>query len=156
MSLRLFLSIIAVVGSVFSLSAQRGGGGDLVQWKWTAKKIDSKTYELHMQASIQGGYHIFAQQQPEGAIGIPTQFTFNKNPLLTLSGKIKEVGNKKIDHVEALGVSQYEYENEVDFVQIVKLKSPAKTSISGSVQFQVCDEHQCMFPDPVPFTISLN
>src|ERR1700709_1251420 len=62
-----------------------------VNWTYTAKKIADKTYEVHMTATVGGDYHLYAQDA--GGDGpIPTSFTFTKNPLYTLDGKVKETG----------------------------------------------------------------
>ena len=37
-----------------------------VKWTYTAKKIADKTYELHMTASIDGNWHLYAQDAGEG------------------------------------------------------------------------------------------
>ena len=36
-----------------------------VKWTYTAKKIADKTYELHMTASIDGNWHLYAQDAGE-------------------------------------------------------------------------------------------
>ena len=51
-----------------------------------------KTYEIHMTATIQTGWHLYSQTQPEDAIAIPTGIKFTSNPLVTAEGPVKEVG----------------------------------------------------------------
>jgi hypothetical protein len=36
--------------------------------------------------------------------------------------------------------------NQVDFVQVVAVKGKAATKVKGSVEFMVCDDHQCLPP----------
>ena len=43
-----------------------------VSWNFTTKKVDSKTYELHLTAVLQSGWHLFSQTQPDDAIAVPT------------------------------------------------------------------------------------
>ena len=62
-----------------------------VQWAYTAKKVADKTYEVHMTATINGDYHIYAQDA--GGDGpVATSFNFVKTPLLLLDGNVKESG----------------------------------------------------------------
>jgi len=125
-----------------------------VKWTFTVKKIADKTYEVRMTAHINGDWHLYAQNA--GVEGpIPTTFTFTKNPLLSLDGGVKEVGNmiKKSEEVWG-GVVNY-YEKTVDFVQVVKVKGKAKTSLTGKVEFMVCNDEKCLPPSEVPFTINL-
>ncbi len=128
---------------------------DPISWSFSSKKLDDKTYELHITATIKNGWHLYSQVQPEDAIAIPTGITFNSNPLLKLDGKIKEVGKMEKYSDKKLGISANQYSKKVDFVQVVKLKSTAKTNISGSVEFQTCDDEKCLPPKTVNFTVAL-
>ena len=144
----LFLSI-AFVG--ISAKAQLNP----VMWTFTAQKIADKTYEIHMKATIQNGWHLYSQIQPEDAIANPTDFTLNSNPLIILDGKIKEIGTIEKYHDAKLGVSANQFSNKVDFVQKVKLKAKAKTNITGSVEYQTCDDKKCLPPKTVNFSIAI-
>jgi thiol:disulfide interchange protein DsbD len=126
-----------------------------VSWTFTSKKIADKTYEIHMKATMQSGWHLYSQTQPEDAIAIPTTFTVNNNPLLTLNGKIKEVGKMEKFHDAKLDISANQYANAVDFVQVIKLKSNAKTNLSGSVEYQTCDNSKCLPPKTVNFSVAI-
>lgn len=126
-----------------------------ISWSYEAKKIADKTYELHITATIQAGWHLYSQTQPEDAIAEPTSLNFNKNPLLTLEGKIKEEGKLEKFHDARLDVSANQYSSKVKFVQVVKLKAKAKTNVSGSVRFQTCNDEKCLPPKTVTFNVAL-
>jgi len=126
-----------------------------VSWTFTAKKKSDKTYEIHMKATILDGWHLFSQTQPEDAIAIPTGFTFNRNPLLTLDGKIKEIGTVEKFHDARLDISAYQYSNTVDFVQVIKLKVKTKTNITGNLEYQTCNNQKCLPPKTVNFSIAI-
>jgi hypothetical protein len=126
-----------------------------VSWSFSSKKVSDKTFAVHLTAKIQSGWHLYSQNQPDDAIAIPTNFTINNNPLLKLDGKIKEVGSMEKYKDKILGISAHQYSDKVDFVQVVKLKSNAKTNISGSVEFQTCDDKKCLPPKTVNFNIVL-
>lgn len=143
-----------IVLSVFSVgfaSAQLNP----VSWSFASKKISHKEYELQMTATIQQGWHLYSQVQPEDAIAQPTSFNFNKNPLLDLNGKVKEVGKLEKYKDEKLDVSANQYSNKVVFVQKVKLKGKAKTAVTGKLEFQTCDDEKCLPPKTVNFSIAL-
>jgi thiol:disulfide interchange protein DsbD len=126
-----------------------------VSWSFTSKKIADKTYEIHLTATMQAGWHLYSQVQPDDAIAIPTGFKLNSNPLLNLEGKIKEVGKMEKFHDKKLEVSANQYSGKVDFVQVVKLKANAKTNLTGSVEYQTCDDEKCLPPRTVNFTIPI-
>jgi hypothetical protein len=142
------LITLALVG--FTVHAQNP-----VSWTFTSKKIDDKTFEVHMTASMQKGWHLYSQKQPEDAIAIPTTFAITANPLIKLDGDIKEIGKMEKFKDEKLDLSANQYSNKVDFVQVVKLKGSAKTNVSGSVEFQTCDDKKCLPPKTVNFSIAL-
>lgn len=126
-----------------------------VTWSFTANKKSDKSYEIHMKANIQDGWHLYSQSQPADAIAIPTGFSFNKNPLLSLDGKIKEVGTMEKFHDVKLDLSAYQYSGSVDFVQDIKLKVKSKTSITGNLEYQTCNNQKCLPPKKVNFNIPI-
>ncbi len=140
----------------FSFSAAKAQMLNPVQWSYTAKKIADKTYEVHLTAIIQNNWHLYSQTQPDDAISLPTEILFTKNPLVTLSGPVKEVGKMQLFKDEKLKISANQYSGKVDFVQVVKLKANVKTNIVGSVEYQTCDDKKCLPAKKVDFTVALN
>lgn len=126
-----------------------------VSWTYSSKKIAADQYEVILTATIQPGWHLYSQSQPKDAIAQPTSFKFNKNPLLNFEGKVKEVGKLEKYRDEVLDVSAHQYSNKVDFVQKVKIKGKAKTNVTGSLEFQTCDDSKCLPPKTVNFSIAL-
>lgn len=126
-----------------------------VSWAFTSKKITDKIYELHLVATIQPGWHLYAQDQPKDAIAQPTSFAFNKHPLIQYDGNVKEKGKMEKYKDEKLGVAANQYSNKVEFVQKVKLKGAVKTNVSGKLEFQTCDDKKCLPPKTVNFSIPL-
>jgi len=125
-----------------------------VSWVYSAKKIADKTYEVHLTATIGGDYHLYAQDA--GGDGpIPTTFTFTKNPLFVADGKVKEVGKLVKKYESAWSHDVKYYEKNVDFVQVVKLKSNVKTSLAGKVEFMVCNDHECLPPADVDIKVAI-
>jgi len=126
-----------------------------ITWTFTANKTGDKQYEIVMKANIQNKWHLYSQVQPEDAIVIPTTFTINANPLFSLDGKIKEAGKMEKFKDADLGVSANQYSSTVVFTQKVKLKANVKTNFTGNVEYQTCDDQQCLPPKKVNFSIAL-
>jgi hypothetical protein len=126
-----------------------------VSWTFTSKKVSDKVYEVQMVANIQSGWHLYSQAQPKDAIAIPTSFSFNKNPLVELDGKVKESGKLEKFTDSDLGVSANQYSKLVVFSQKVKLKGKAKTAVTGKVEFQTCDDKKCLPPKTINFTVNI-
>lgn len=143
--------LIASVILTISVQAQLNP----VTWSFSAKKVADKTYEVQMVATMQTGWHLYSQVQPEDAIAIPTAFTITPNPLFTLDGKIKEVGKMEVMKDKDLGVSANQYSKTVTFVQKIKLKANVKTNFKGNVEYQTCDDKKCLPPKTVNFDIAI-
>ncbi|HUZ60732.1 MAG TPA: protein-disulfide reductase DsbD domain-containing protein [Hanamia sp.] len=125
-----------------------------VSWIATSKKINDKTYEIHLTANIDNGWHTYSQTTPDGG-PVATSITFTKNPLLILDGKTKEIGKLEKHYEPLFGVDVKQFSNKVDFVQLVKLKAPVKTSVNVAVEFMVCNDKQCLPPSTRKFTVAL-
>ena len=138
MKLFLLPLLLSAVGTIAS-----GQSAKHVQWSYTAKKIADQTYEVHLKATIDKGYHLYAQNADANAAAA-TKFTFTRNPLTSLEGSVKENGNAIRKFETALKQDIKYYEKEVDFVQVVKLKRSAKTNLSGKIEFVVCNEKLCL------------
>nr|WP_294904270.1 protein-disulfide reductase DsbD domain-containing protein [uncultured Lacibacter sp.] len=147
-----FLTTIGLLFISLSLFAQ---SGSKVKWDYTVKKIADKKYEVRMTANIQPGWHLYSQTQSEDAIALPTTITFAKNPLLIVSGKPKEVGKLTDAFDKATQSRSRFYSNKVEFIQVVTVKSNVKTSVTGDVEFMVCDDKQCLPPDKSKFSVKL-
>jgi thiol:disulfide interchange protein DsbD len=76
--------------------------------------------------------------------------------LYALEGKVKENGNIIQKHEAVFGVDVKYFSGKVDFVQVVKMKSKARTNFSGSVEFMVCNDQECLPPATQHFSIALN
>ncbi|HXB10204.1 MAG TPA: protein-disulfide reductase DsbD domain-containing protein [Puia sp.] len=125
-----------------------------VNWVYSSKKIADKTYEVHMTATIGGNYHMYAQNV--GGDGpIPTSFTYTRSPLLDIEGATKEKGQMIKKFESAWNHDVNYYEKEVEFVQVVKLKSNVKTSLAGKVEFMVCNDHECLPPSTVEIKVNI-
>lgn len=144
------LLFLIIATTSFSLSAQIQNP---VKWEFTSKKIADKTYEVHFTARIDKGWHLYAQDTGEGPV--PTSFTFARNPILNTDGKTKEIGNLLKEYDNNFGSVLKFYADKVEFVQVVKLKANAKTSVNGEVEFMVCNDEKCLPPRKIPFTIKL-
>ena len=126
---------------------------DPVKWAFTAKKFSDKTYELHLTATIDGNWHMYAQDA--GEVPEPTVISFTSNPLIIFDGKVKEVGKLEKSFDKNLKSVLKYYEKKVDFVQNIKVKSSISTVAKGSVSFVVCNDRVCLPAKDVAFSISV-
>jgi thiol:disulfide interchange protein DsbD len=131
---------------------------DPVSWKYEVVKQSGNNYQFVITATVPKPWHIYSQNTPKGG-PIPTKININSNPLITVSaGKAKEIGKleKTLDkNFSAKGVEVLFYSDQLQFVQNISLKGPVKTNISGSVEYMVCDDSQCLPPTKKSFDIKI-
>ncbi|SRR5258705_1452041 len=127
---------------------------DPIKWSFSSKKISQGTYEIHLAATIQSGWHTYSQTTPDGG-PIPTTFKFSKNPLLTMTAGVNEIGKLEQHNEPLFGVDVKQFSNKVDFVQLVNVKGNAKTAVTGSVEYMVCNDRECLPPKEVKFSIAI-
>jgi hypothetical protein len=144
-----------IVAFVFLFTASFVFAQNPVSWSYNSKKIGDNVYEVYLTATIESGWHLYSQKQPDDAIAQPTSFNFNKNPLLDFDGKVKELGKLEKFKDEKLDISANQYSNKVDFVQVVKVKGKAKTNVTGKLEYQTCDDKKCLPPKTINFSIAL-
>ena len=125
-----------------------------VKWESTATKAGDNQYKVTVTATVPEPWHIYSQNTPDGG-PVPTEFKFNKNPLVTLVGKTKEKGKLETTHDKNFGVDVKYYSDKVVFTQLVKVKGNIKTTFTGNVNFMVCDDHQCLPPSSQAISVKL-
>lgn len=127
---------------------------DPVHWTYTAKQIKGANYEIRLSATIDNGWHLYSQRSPVGG-PVPTTVKFTKNPLVTMDGKVKEEGELEKKYEPLFGVNVMQYSGKIAYVQKLKLRSAGKTAISGTIEFMVCNDKECLPPKTVKFSVNL-
>jgi Disulphide bond corrector protein DsbC len=128
---------------------------DPVGWKYEAVKKSASTYELVITATVPKPWHIYSQKTGKGG-PIPTKITINKNPLIVLNGGIKEVGSLEKFYDTNFKTEVLYYGNQVQFVQAVTVKGSVGTNITGTVNYMICDDTQCLPPTTKSFDVKLH
>jgi len=146
---------VFILFSIFIIGGLSAQTLNPVSWTFNSKKISDNIYEIQMTASIQQGWHLYSQSQPKDAIAQPTSFLFNKNPLVELDGKVKELGNLEKFKDKELDISANQYSNKVVFTQRVKLKGKAKTNVTGKLTYQTCNDEKCLPAKTINLSVAL-
>lgn len=146
-----FLLSLSFVFFACSLFAQLK---DPVQWSYTAVKKSDKVYDLVITAVFPEPWHLYSSNTPAGG-PVATKVVLKNNPLVTPIGKLKENGKLKKEKDNIFKVDVLYYANKVEFIQTVQLKANVKTNISGTVEYMVCNDDQCLPPTKKTFDIKL-
>jgi DsbC/DsbD-like thiol-disulfide interchange protein len=125
-----------------------------VSWNYEAKKKAKGVYEIVLTATVEHPWHIYSQKTGKGG-PVPTSISFKKNPLISSNGDFKEVGKLEKVFDKNFNTDVLFYSDNVSFVQTVKVKNGIKTNLSGTVEYMVCDDSQCLPPVKKTFALTL-
>jgi hypothetical protein len=125
-----------------------------VSWSFSSKKINATTFEIHLSATIDEDWHIYSQATPSGG-PVPTTISFSRNPVVTLQGSVMEVGKMEQRSEPLFGVDVRQYSGNVNFVQKVTVRAGIKTAVNGTVEYMTCNDHECIPPKKLKFSIPL-
>ena len=142
--MNIFLSVFLFIVSSIAFAQNK------VTWS-TAFSIESN--EVIITANIDDTWHLYALELSTEDGPIPTEFQFEANENVELIGALVQP-SPKISFDENFGSDLEYFEGEVTFRQQVKLIN--STKLVGSVYYMVCDDHTCLPPIEVPFTVELN
>ncbi|MBA2250765.1 MAG: sugar transporter [Chitinophagaceae bacterium] len=143
---KLFFTLL----TLFIFSVSFGQILNPVKFNYKAVKKTSNQYEIHIKASLEPKWHIYSIKNPEGG----AQATEIKFKSVNSLGTIKEAGKMKTGFNKEFGVNEKYFESAVDFVQLVKI-TPGTKKVSGSIEYMVCNDKQCLPPKEIAFEISL-
>lgn len=124
---------------------------DPIKWSTQVNKIDENHYELIAKATLDAGWHVYAQNVPEGG-PIATEFVLEYPEGVEVLSKFQEEkGHEGFDPVFEMDIKYFE--GKVEFVQ--KIKAKGNEIIKGYVGFMVCDNAQCLPPTEIDLVFDL-
>lgn len=143
-----------VIPLAFSLSSINAQVRNPVKWTHSVKATGAGKYVVSMKAVLEKGWHIYSQHTPDGG-PVPTTVQFTKNPLVAFAGPVKEVGKLENHYEKLFGVNVKQFSNEVTFVQEMTVKGKVKTNVSGTIEYMMCNDTECLPPSTQRFTLTL-
>jgi thiol:disulfide interchange protein DsbD len=126
---------------------------DPVKWSYSSEKINDKEFNLIITAKIEKGWHLYSQFIEEGG-PIPTSFKFKQSADYKLIGKVSESPKAVTAFDKNFDMEIAWHKDQVVFKQGISLKNPVE-SISGVLEFMVCDDERCLPPTEIEFQIPL-
>ncbi len=144
------LSLLCILITVLTMGQPKNP----VSWDYQVKKKSANTYEVVLTATVEDHWHIYSQKTGKGG-PIPTNVSFKVNPLISKMGTVKEMGKLEKVFDKNFNTDVLFFSNNVQFVQTVKVKNGARTHISGTIEYMVCDDSQCLPPVKKSFDLKL-
>ncbi len=121
-----------------------------VKFSYSAVKKSNHQYEVHIKTAVEPEWHIYSIYNPDGGAQA-TALTFTNAKEI---GKTKEAGKLKTVFEKEFKVDQKYFEQNVDFIQTVKV-APGAKKVSGTIEYMVCNDKICLPPKTIAFDIAL-
>lgn len=117
------------------------------KWSSSVKEVGQNEFEIEVTAKLDKGWHLYSSKHPDGGIGIPAEATFKAGKNTQLMGSFKEVGKRMDKYSTIFEQDEKYYENQVKFVQKVKVTGKDPVDVAYTIEFQMCDAERCLPPD---------
>lgn len=147
---KVIFSVLAVMTGLVAFAQRQNP----VSWDFEAKKKSAGVYEIILTANVEHPWHIYSQNTGKGG-PVPTSIVFKPNPLVSKQGSAKEVGKLEKVFDKNFNTNVLYFSDKVQFIQTVKVKGNIKTNLSGTVEYMVCDDSQCLPPAKKTFDLKL-
>ncbi|MBS1615767.1 MAG: hypothetical protein JST06_06565 [Bacteroidetes bacterium] len=122
---------------------------DPVQWEFSVKKTGKGTYSLIAKAQIAAQWHIYAMNPGGDGELIGTTLRFDKGTKLIKGPEERSPAHEEVmldEHVRL-------HTGQAEIGALIRGNSGQK--ISGSVEYQACNDRMCLPPKTKTFSISL-
>lgn len=125
-----------------------------VSWDTSVEKLNDSEFNLLITATIDDGWHLYAQEVPEGG-PIPTTISFveQEGNFMLLGTPAEGEGHEEYDQVFQMNIKYFE--GRAVFKQKVRLLTDEQVKILGSLEFMVCDDTNCLPPDVIDLSFEL-
>lgn len=143
MKKRLFAFLFFFTGCLFALNAQVENPA---RWTFSQKNLGNSEYELILKAELAPGWTVYSMYTPEGGPMATTVTLTEAGKGVELIGKAEEnEPHKKYDDI--FGVDVWYFSGEFVIRQKVKVTDASVASVKGNIEYQVCQEGQCVMFD---------
>ena len=141
---------------LFSFSHARAQMSEPVKWSYSAERIAVDEYKVVFSAQIEAGWFVYSQFLTESTGPVKTSFAYEPKPGIELQGITEEFGPKEEGYDLTFGMHIVKYMGLTQFTQKVKVKPGESPLLNAQVTYMACNEHTCLPPRDVPFSVPLN
>lgn len=133
-----------------------GAGAQIVnpvRWSVDVRRVDTQLWHVELEASLDEGWHVYAQDIPEGG-PVPTSLRISVSQGGRVVGEPEWIGERHelFDSVFEMNVAWYEDSLKI-IVPIEVERSPVEVSLE--VEYMACDNARCLPPTTEQFTVVL-
>lgn len=147
----LFAALLAIF--LIPVPGKAQTGNNPVHWQFSVKKLDNDLFRFEAVATLDKGFHVWAQDPGGDGSLIPTSFTAEQLQGGWV-GDWKEQEQPKAAKMEGVDETVRWHERSVTFYRDFKGKRGDK--VKGAVQYQSCNDKMCFPPAIENFLVLVN
>jgi thiol:disulfide interchange protein len=126
---------------------------DPVEWNFSSVQTGDNTFELIFEAKIDPPWHLYSAFVPENG-PIPTRPHYENEEGFSMVGDLVEVTKPKVKFDEGFRMDIGTIAGRAEFRQEVRVTG-SELTITGEVEYQVCDDSNCLPPAYEEFSFNL-
>ena len=127
---------------------------DPVKWTFSVDNVVGQEAELVFSADIDYPWHLYSAHLPAGG-PIATKPWYDESDNYTLVDEIVESPKAKVKFDAGFQMDVGTLAGKAEFRQKVKFKDAGTQTVSGEIEFQVCDDEVCLPPKSVSFAFEV-
>lgn len=150
------IKALLLAAAVFLAGKEAGAQiKDPTTWTYEAKRKYGNHFEVYFHVKLAPTWHIYALDPGGDGSMIAPSFAFAGNKQVKLLGKMKETGKPKEEVMEGIDGKVRSFSGEATFVQEVEIAGTAPVTVTGSHEYQVCNDKICLPPKRKDFSVSI-
>jgi len=144
-----FMKRIALLVSVFIIISTTVFAQlvDPVKWNYKSKNVSGDTTALIFDAKIDMNWHLYSQYFGEGG-PVRTTFYYDESDKFEIIGQASESPEPEEVMDEIFNMKVKYFSNAATFTQKIKVLSEKDFTITGSIEYQVCQDDKCVYFNP--------
>ena len=127
---------------------------DPVKWTFSVDNVVGQEAELVFSAEIDYPWHLYSAHLPAGG-PIATKPWYDESDNYTLVDEIVESPKARVKFDAGFQMDVGTLAGKAEFRQKVKFKDAGTQTVSGEIEFQVCDDEVCLPPKSVSFAFEV-
>ena len=131
--------------------ATLGLNANPVNWSFSVNPLSGNRAELVFLANIESGWNMYAVEVPPNG-PLPTEFIYNPSNAFRKIGSVRENPPAPIVFDATFEMEVGKHTGQVRFIQTIEILSEQDFTITGSIDYMVCNDAMCM-PFDVEFSI---
>ncbi len=137
-NLALLIIMMLSISTLFSQDIQQP-----VKWKFETKQVNDTEYELIFKATIDEGWHLYAQYLDPKNFSLPTRFEFDSIVGVEFVDTVLELSEVHEEFEELAQATSRWFKDEAVFSQKVKITGDV-AYVSGIIDYMSCNNGQCV------------